>query len=63
MASFMLSRKTDVEINFGYRLSVNASSWTYTEGEESLDAFWYDGPPIVNLSGFYFTCGYKFLLF
>ncbi len=61
--SFMLSKKSDFEINLDYRLSTKSSNWTYTEDDASHYAFWYDGPPVVDLSGFYFTVGYKYLLF
>ena len=61
--SFMLIKKSDFELNLGYRLSTKSSSWTYSEDETEYDAFWYDAPPVVDLSGFYFTLGYKFLLF
>jgi hypothetical protein len=60
---FMLSKKSDFEINLAYRLSTKSYNWTYTEDEANHYAFWDDGPPVIDLSGFYFTVGYKFLLF
>jgi hypothetical protein len=62
-ANLMFTKKSDIEINLGYRLSTKSSSWTYSEQEEEYDAFWYDEPPVVDLSGFYFSVGYKFILF
>jgi hypothetical protein len=61
--SFMLSKKSDFEINLAYRLSLKSYNWTFNEDETNHYAFWYNGPPVVDLSGFYFTVGYKFLLF
>ena len=61
--SFMLSKKSDFEINLAYRLSIKSYNWTYTEDEANHYAFWYDGPPVVDISGFYFTVGYKYFLF
>jgi len=61
--SFMLIKKSDFELNLGYRLSTKSSNWTYSEDETEYDAFWYDAPPVVDLSGFYFTVGYKYLMF
>jgi hypothetical protein len=61
--SLMLLKKSDIEINFGYRLSTKSSNWTYNVDDTQYDAFWYDAPPVVDLSGFYFTVGYKFILF
>jgi hypothetical protein len=62
-SSFMLSKKADLELNLGYRLSTKSSNWTYSEEEEEWDAFWYDTPPEADISGIFFTVGYKFLLF
>ena len=62
-SSFMLAKKTDFEISIGYRLSTRSSSWTYSEEEETYDAYWIGSPPVVDLSGFYFTAGFKFLIF
>ena len=61
--NLMFTKKSDIEINIGYRLSTRSSNWTYSEHEEEFDAFWYDEPPVVDLSGFYFSVGYKFILF
>jgi hypothetical protein len=58
-----MSKKSDIEINLGYRISSKSSDWTYSEREEELDAFWYDDPPVVDLAGFYFSVGYKFIIF
>ena len=61
--SFMLIKKSDFELNLGYRLSTKSSSWTYSEDKAEYDAFWYGAPPVVDLSGFYFTVGYKYLMY
>jgi hypothetical protein len=61
--NLMMSKKSDIEINLGYRISSKSSDWTYSEREEELDAFWYDDPPVVDLAGFYFSVGYKFIIF
>jgi hypothetical protein len=61
--NLMLTKKSDIEINFGYRLSAKSSDWSYSEEEERYDAFWFEEMPVVDLSGFYFTVGYKFILF
>lgn len=60
-ASLMLTSKSDFELNIGYRFSTKSSSWTYSEEDESYDAIWDDSSPEVDLSGFYFTIGYKFI--
>ena len=60
-ASLMLTRKSDFELNIGYRFSTKSSSWSYSEDEETFDAIWYDAPPEIDLSGFFFTIGYKFI--
>jgi len=62
-SSFMLTKKSDVEINIGYRLSTRSSSWSYSENEEEYDAYWDGAPPEVDLSGLYFTIGFKFIFF
>jgi hypothetical protein len=59
----IFTKKSDIEINLGYRLSTKSSLWTYSENEEEFDAYWVDDPPVVDLRGFYFTFGYKFILF
>jgi len=61
--NLMISKKADIEVNLSYRFSTKSSDWTYSESEEEFEAFWYDEPPVVDLSGFYFTVGYKFLLY
>jgi len=61
--SLMLLKKSDIELNLGYRLSTKSSHWTYNEDEDEFDAYWIDESPVVDLSGFYFTVGYKFILF
>jgi hypothetical protein len=60
-ASLMLTQRTDFELNIGYRFSIRSSNWTYSEDEESYDAIWYDTAPVVDLNGFFFTLGYKFI--
>ena len=60
-AGFMLTKRTDFELNIGYRFSIRSSNWTYSSEEESYDAFWYDAAPVVDLNGFFFTLGYKFI--
>jgi hypothetical protein len=61
--SLMLTKKTDIEFNLGYRKSTKSSDWTYSESEERYDAFWLEDAPVVDISGFYFTIGYKILIF
>jgi hypothetical protein len=61
--NLMISKKADIEINLGYRFSTKSSDWTYSAREEEFDAFWYDDPPVVDLAGFYFSVGYKFIIF
>ena len=61
--SFMLTKKSDIEINLGYRLSTKSSSWSYNEDDTEYDAFWLEEAPVIDISGFYFTVGYKFILF
>ena len=60
--SLMLSRKSDCEINFGYRFTGPSSTWVYSEGDGNLDAVWNQDAPEVNLSGWFFTVGYKYIL-
>ena len=61
--SLMFTKKSDIEINLGYRLSNKSSDWTYNEQDVEYDASWSEAPPVVDVSGFYFAMGYKFLLF
>ncbi len=61
-ASFMLTKISDIEVNLAYRVSTHSSTWTYSKKEE-YDAFWYDEPPVVDISGFYMSLGYKLILF
>jgi hypothetical protein len=61
--NLMFTKKSDIEINFGYRLSAKSSDWSYSEEEQRYDAFWLEEVPVIDLSGFYFTVGYKFILF
>jgi hypothetical protein len=61
--SLLLTKKSDIEINLGYRLSTKPSNWTYNVDEAEYYAFWSDEPPVVDLTGFYFIVGYKFILF
>jgi hypothetical protein len=62
-SSFMITKISDIELNIGYRLSTKSNEWTYSKNEEEFDAYWQDAPPVLDLSGFYFTVGYKLLLF
>jgi len=62
-SNFMLSKKSDLAITVGYRLSQKQSKWTYTDNDDYYDAFWPDEAPVIDLSGFYFTLGYKYFLF
>jgi hypothetical protein len=62
-ASLMLTETSDIELNIGYRQSAKSSSWSYSENEEEFEAIWENDPPAVDLSGFYFTIGYKFIFF
>jgi hypothetical protein len=61
--SLMLTKKSDIELNVGYRLSTKSSDWSYEEDEEQFDAFWENEPPVVDLSGLYLTIGYKIIFF
>jgi hypothetical protein len=61
--NLMLKKNSDIEILFAYHLSLKSSSWTYSEDDETYDAFWTDTPPLVDLSGIYLSVGYKFVLF
>jgi len=61
--NLMFTKKSDIEINLGYRLSNKSSEWTYNEQDAEYDAAWSEAPPVVDMSGFYFNLGYKFLLF
>ena len=60
--NFMISNKSDIVINLAYRQSTKSSDWAYTE-EEDYDAYWLNEPPVVDLNGFYYMIGYKFILF
>jgi hypothetical protein len=61
--SLMLTKKSDIELHVGYRLSTKSSHWSYDESDQSFDAFWEDKPPVVDLSGFYLRIGYKIIFF
>ncbi len=61
--SLMLSKKSDIEINFGYRFSTKSSEWTYTEEEENYDAYWIEAPPEIDLSGFMSLLGINLFFF
>ena len=60
--SYLLSRKSDLEINFGYRFSVEISGWKYSANEETHDAVWHNPAPEINISDIFITVGYKFIL-
>jgi hypothetical protein len=61
--SLMLSKSSDIELNFGYRLSTKSSEWTFTDEDTEIEAYWDEEPPVIDISGFYFTVGYKFIIF
>ncbi len=61
--SLMLSRTSDIEINLGYRLSGPTGTWTYSADEKTYDAVWDRPAPEINLSGWFFTVGYKYIIF
>jgi hypothetical protein len=61
--SIMLNRSSDMELNCGYRFSGPTANWVYSAKEETYDAVW-DGPaPKIDLSGWFFTVGYKYVIF
>lgn len=62
-ASIMLARSSDAEINVGYRFSGPSSSWIYSADEKSHDAVWNMDAPRIDLTGWFFTVGYKFIIF
>jgi len=59
--SYLLSANSDIEINFGYRFAGH-TPWQYSAGEESKDAIWIQSEPEIDISGMFFTVGYKFIL-
>ncbi len=58
----MVSRTSDIELNFGYRFSGPTGNWVYTADEKSHDAVWQQPAPELNLSGWFFSVGYKYIL-
>jgi hypothetical protein len=60
--SYLLSRKSDIEIDFGYRFSGEISGWKYSANEDTHDAVWYNPAPEINISDIFVTVGYKFIL-
>jgi len=61
-ASIMVARSSDIEFNFGYRFSGPTANWIYSADENTHDAVWDKDAPKIDLSGWYFTVGYKFIL-
>jgi len=59
----LLSAKSDLTLTGGYRLGGKTSTWEYSQGEETHSAIWYNGKPAIDISGYYFSVGYKYLIF
>jgi len=60
---FLVTSGLDFIINIGYRVSNKNSSWSYSEEEETIEAYWEDKPPSVRNTGFFLTVGLKILAF
>jgi hypothetical protein len=63
VAEFPLSPKSDFVFSAGYRFGVKSDEWEFSEDEETYPAFWENGSPEVDNSGFMLSFGYKYLLF
>ena len=63
LAEIPVAQKFDFVINAGYRFSLKADDWEFTEDEETYSAYWENNTPEVDISGFVLSVGFKFMLF
>ncbi|MBD3289007.1 hypothetical protein GF337_09405 [candidate division KSB1 bacterium] len=61
-AEYLLSANFDFVVMAGYRFGLKSDTWSYSEEEESFDAYWEGEPPEVDNSGFTISAGIRFLL-
>lgn len=59
----LLTAHSDIVFNIGYRFGAKNDAWSYSEDEESFEAFWWEDPPAVKNSGIIISVGYKYYLF
>jgi hypothetical protein len=62
-ADILLSHRTDLVWSAGYRRSMRADSWDYSEEDQSYPARWNGTAPSVSSSGFFISAGFKYSLF
>ena len=62
VAEFLISAKCDLVLMAGYRFGLKSSEWSYSEEDESYDAYWDDVAPEVDNSGFTISVGTRLLL-
>lgn len=65
-AEIVITEKTDLVLNSGYRFGGKASSWQRPgdwNGGDTTPAVWNDDKPEVDKSGFFLTLGFKFIFF
>lgn len=62
VAEFLISAKVDLVLMAGYRFGLKSKEWSYSEDEESYDAYWENEAPEVDNSGFTISVGTRFLL-
>lgn len=59
------SQGKDLVVGLAWRFGGKSSKWTYSEGDgedsETIDAFWIDDAPQIDISGLFVTVGYRFI--
>lgn len=63
VAEFPSLPKSDFILCAGYRFGLKADGWQYSRDDENLPAYWENGSPEVDNSGFMWSLGYKYFLF
>ena len=62
-AEMVISYRVNMVMSTGYRISTKASSWSYSDEDETYGARWHAEAPEVSNSGFYFSLGFRYCLF
>jgi hypothetical protein len=58
-----IAARNDLILLAGYRFGGQSNNWTYSKDEETRDAEWDGESPGIDISGYYFSLGYKILIF
>jgi hypothetical protein len=63
IGEIVLSKRSDLFLNVGYRFALKTSKWEYSEDDTTFPAYWENGVPEVDISGIILAVGYKYYLF